>query len=543
LAQELPTAQEVELPIPRTLPSTAPALLPRAGSAEMEVGTGPKSYSPLTLLEETWPGQDPEKATAAEPSGNTRRRLLTGKAAALVAGALGLAAVATFLARGASSPSRVATTSADGVVSLQAVPAPSGLQNSGRDCWAPCSSTPGLCSWCGEGNACCRYGATQDPEVCSDVQIWGAYSFHTCVALSSAPAEVPAPFPAPAPVASGAVKNSGADCWTPCKGFTGFCPFCGSGACCRYGSTKDPAECHTVSKWPTTLHHTCVDVDLTPPGPPLLGPVPMVAACVPGEELGTDGDCKPANSPALMEFYMYRSKNDDNYHAENVNMASLTGAMWYLQNEVIFTCPRKFGLTRLVRYLVTMKNTQPLFKAPLHYQFGQFVQFDSGECTWNRSHCEELWKQYGYIVGCQPLDVTNPMLPNYAGPPAPVWYSLPGTCPSKAFNAKTQACSEAEPGGECFHPDGSANCTWSAKYAGEVRLDELSGIANYTDFCANGGREYDKVTDKGVGVDFWDDRRDQTAARERISKVQQAFQQKYPSWPATLGEPPCDWYR
>jgi len=60
------------------------------------------------------------------------------------------------------------------------------------DCWDACQFKAGLCSWCGEGNACCRRGFTQDPLVCR-----GAMAFqsdhHECVAVSSSgPLQQPA---------------------------------------------------------------------------------------------------------------------------------------------------------------------------------------------------------------------------------------------------------------------------------------------------------------------------------------------------------------
>merc|ERR1712079_936503 len=102
---------------------------------------------------------------------------------------------------------------------------------------------------------------------------------------------------------------------------------------------------------------------------------------------------------------------------------------------------------------------------------------------------------------------------NYAGPPAPVWYSLPGKCPSAEYTDKTEACVEAEHGGECLDPDGTKNCTWTAKYAGEIRLDELSGITDYES--------------------FWNMRRDPVKCRERVARVEQMFKSRYPSWPLT----------
>jgi len=271
-----------------------------------------------------------------------------------------------------------------------------------------------------------------------------------------------------------------------------------------------------------------------------------MAPCPPGEVLGSSEDgthaaCVPALSPATMTFYMYAAHNWDNYHMENTNLASLTGVLWFLQDQIVTSCPRKYGLTRLVRYIITMQNTAALWKGPLRSQFGQYVQFVDGACasTGNSTQCNDLFKTTGHVVGCTPLDTLGPNVPNYAGPPAPVWYSLPGRCPSVPFVNKTEECMRAEPGGECPFPDGTANCTWSAKPAGEISLNDISGIYDYGAFCRDGGVEYDKATDKGVGTFFWNEQRSATAGRQRVARVQQLFQLKYPGYPVTLGSPPC----
>lgn len=241
-----------------------------------------------------------------------------------------------------------------------------------------------------------------------------------------------------------------------------------------------------------------------------------------------------------MSFYMFRATSDEEYGLENVNLANLNGVLWYLHNEVVPHCPRKFGITRVIRYLVTMKNTRPLWTEGRKYQFGQFVQFDGGKCTWNRGQCHKVWDKYGYVVGCQktPLSVAN-----YASHPRPVWFSLPGRCPSRKWNKKTEQCLRDEPGGECEAPDGSRSCTWKARRAGEVRLDELSGISDFAAFCRAGKVEYHGGTDRGRGNDFWNGKRDARKCAERTERLRRLFESKYPQWPTNYGEPPCDWYR
>merc|ERR1712110_693139 len=62
-------------------------------------------------------------------------------------------------------------------------------------------------------------------------------------------------------------------------------------------------------------------------------------------------------------FYMYRAQDDSNYHDENVNAADLAGVLWYFHHEVVIACPRKFGITRIRRLRVTVKNTCDLYSA------------------------------------------------------------------------------------------------------------------------------------------------------------------------------------
>merc|ERR1712113_814269 len=94
-----------------------------------------------------------------------------------------------------------------------------------------------------------------------------------------------------------------------------------------------------------------------------------------------------------------------------------------------------------------------------------------------------------------------------------------------------------EPGGNCSRPNGHHTCTWSLEHAGEINLDELVGIKNRMDFCHSGKKEYDRDTDRGVGVSFWDHRSDFSACARRTEAVRRLFRQKYPNSPAHLFEP------
>lgn len=395
-----------------------------------------------------------------------------------------------------------------------------------EDCWAPCSGA-GICNgYCGEGIVCCRYGAVSDPPECSGISTWSTKLHHTCVRQ----------------VTTVKVWHEGQDCSPHCR--SGWCEWCGVGnACCKFGQKTDPPMCASVTVWPTWATYTCVAASLKPPGTVSFLNPPKRLACRPGETKNTSGACVSATEPTKMTFYMYQAVSDGDYRVDNVNLASVTGLMWFLHDEVVNTCPRNYGITRITRHVVTVKNTKALWRTPLHYQFGQFVQFYDGKCGWNSSRCDSLWRTYGYVVGCQPLDTTSVSVPNYNGPPAPVWYSLPGICPSSIYEDKNNDCAKKESGGQCVDPDGSSDCTWSVQPAGEIRLDDLEPIVDYTTFCASGNEEYNMGRDSGVGSRFWNSKRDPAANRQRVSKVLSLFQLKYPTYPVSLGDPVCDWYR
>lgn len=68
------------------------------------------------------------------------------------------------------------------------------VQNPGEDCWPPCGERGGLCSWCGEGNACCRQGWSADPPVCKTATGF-VTSHHECVKPKKPPTRPPTPAP------------------------------------------------------------------------------------------------------------------------------------------------------------------------------------------------------------------------------------------------------------------------------------------------------------------------------------------------------------
>jgi hypothetical protein len=238
---------------------------------------------------------------------------------------------------------------------------------------------------------------------------------------------------------------------------------------------------------------------------------------------------------------MYRVQNDMNYAPENQNTANLAGAMWYLHNEIVNNrLERRYGKTRIQRFKVTTKATQPLVDAGL--DFGVRYAFDMGNCT-GPFDCGKQFRKYGYFVGCNHVDTWPTQ--QWAGRvhyPGATWYSLPGKCNSRRYYQHDEACDLNEPGGVCDHPTGAGNCTYSYKLAGEISIDDLEGIEDFRKFAMTGGWEYNNGTDKGVHMTFWDNKYNDTACETRLSRARDLFKERYPDDPAdeSIPAPSCD---
>eukprot|EP00933_Yihiella_yeosuensis_P027453 TRINITY_DN21338_c0_g3_i1.p1 TRINITY_DN21338_c0_g3~~TRINITY_DN21338_c0_g3_i1.p1 ORF type:complete len:413 (+),score=50.69 TRINITY_DN21338_c0_g3_i1:31-1269(+) len=288
-----------------------------------------------------------------------------------------------------------------------------------------------------------------------------------------------------------------------------------------------------------------------------------------------DATLKEASEAPLHTFYMYRAQDDERYPPTNTNLASLTGVLWYLHNEIAPYCTthkeggafghRRFRKTRIVRYKVTTKATNPLWRRGMN--FGVRVAFDSGKNTgaWETWRDKQpAYEKYGYVVGCNVLGAGPfPICPSAQGAKekfCPIamdkayWYSLPGACPTKNYWAKSDSCKKSQPGGYCKGtPTGRGDCTWSYEYAGDVRLDDLVGITgrfkNYHHFCRKGCREYINYgphSDRGsCGITFWNHRHSRSSNRWRARRLDRMFKRKYPSMPSDSELPPphCDFNR
>jgi hypothetical protein len=195
--------------------------------------------------------------------------------------------------------------------------------------------------------------------------------------------------------------------------------------------------------------------------------------------------------------------------------------------------------------------------------FGTRVAFDYGKNTgswypWLDK--KRQYEKYGFNVGCNilgkgPYPLCPSNSPEHYCPIAyenPVWYSLPGPCPSEDLHHKSGKCQAQEPGGYCKGtPTGQGNCTWTYVEAGEVNIDEVVGIkerfGSHYNFCKKGCLEYEKygnsrTHDKGRCIDWWNGKFDSAKNRWRAEQVDAALQQKYPNMPSDKELPPptCD---
>lgn len=302
-------------------------------------------------------------------------------------------------------------------------------------------------------------------------------------------------------------------------------------ACTGFSCTVDETECTVregkeliqspeseITFLKVTGKVTKASTTLPPTPSPTLSPTPLPT---------TPPTTTTSYEPALTSFYVYRAQDYSSYANENINVADLAGVLYYLQNEVVRTCPRKFNITRIRRLKMTLD----------HNQLGAFVAFDSAKCT--VGHCDGILEASRYAVGCQTT-------PSYAGDLAGFWYSLPGACPEKRFDEKTASCIVEKPGGACREDTldfrgaiGRGDCMYHTEPAGSIDLDPLVGISDYGSYCIKGHHmEYDGQKDAGDGdVTFWNGMWKFESCQRRLTEIKLAFKDKYPHLPEDLDEP------
>ncbi|CAE7226114.1 unnamed protein product [Symbiodinium microadriaticum] len=245
-----------------------------------------------------------------------------------------------------------------------------------------------------------------------------------------------------------------------------------------------------------------------------------VKQCGKDEVPEPSGSCVASTKPELMTFYQYsaqKKQNVDDRVWENVNFAkwphsaraNIGGVMFYLHNEVVDKAGEmrnaegdrtpKFNIDRILRFKVTMKNPEALWK-----KYRQFIQFDYGQATFGMPNhvekCNEIWETVGYEVdACKIEDAVEGQ----------------DKAPQGGY-AKTAECMERQ---------------GRAGYAGEdpfmstgrfILLDDLVG-QNLKELYKKGGTQYDKkldckncvTTDAGQGTSFWNGKKDTAKCKER----------------------------
>jgi len=288
---------------------------------------------------------------------------------------------------------------------------------------------------------------------------------------------------------------------------------------------------------PGMLAHAFVPVLLAAwPAAAQGSPMPEMVAV-----LNNGSDIRDTESEApVLTFYMYKVIGADDQAPANSSLGSIEAILWYLHTWVA-SCnrgcetARQDGLLRIARYMVMTKATQSLFSAGMN--FGPYHTFKQGQCAGPKD-CNEIFEEYGYVIGCQNLSSGSDF--HYDG----AFYSLPPKCRVAQGNLRGVECKGGQPGGLCQGvPTGSGTCTWTYTEAGVVTIDELEGIANYTAFKELGGEEYSMQFDKGINMTFWDDRGGKKASAVRLERLDALFKEKYPDMPTDkdlpLG-PRCD---
>jgi len=332
----------------------------------------------------------------------------------------------------------------------------------------------------------------------------------------------------------GASSNSSLDCWTPCNG-AGNCPgYCGvQSACCRTGDMLDPPICAGAKlPSPPLPYHTCVAVSQAAaaysPTPTFLTKEATQAAA--GElsspfwsfSSASDDGAAPALAPfpapaplplaPVFKFYVYRAQNDNEYPLGNVNVANMPGVMWYLNNEVMPRCPKRYHISRIKRMVITMQATPELYAKGMN--FGVRYSFDAGKCTGSNIRwlgaCDLTWNKYGYVPGCNNFKDHYPYPLIDTEYPNGIWYSLPVE-------------------GRCDNPNGTANCTWSYQEAGEISLSDLEMEDPGHAWCCEGNC-----------TNFWWDHWGSQKCQKRVALAMDMFAKKYPDMPLDMPTPPCD---
>lgn len=288
--------------------------------------------------------------------------------------------------------------------------------------------------------------------------------------------------------------------------------------------------------------------------------VTSIQARIQGDQPYWDADTK-------LWVSKYGTTIDERYASvlDTVNTASVEGALMFVQAEGInkaeqsVPCQRKNSMQYVVFY--EMSIVQPTYAiaesqdhSPVEYT--PFVAMDTAKCTpTDGETLPKECKQYYGLDGELKLGPSVGAESKTSDPRAPYpnnyWFSYPSGCADQLRDKKTPACRAEHAGGLCprgSKPDG-VQCTFTYKILGYLNLDDLVGItsmksaagvtyANYTQFCNDGGVEFDATNSNGFTVKqslkFWEKPGDSDANVQRATDMVTMYNELAPN--AKTGE-------
>lgn len=227
-----------------------------------------------------------------------------------------------------------------------------------------------------------------------------------------------------------------------------------------------------------------------------------------------------ARDPSV--FTVYRSATTDTSwytHLLNANAADKAGALSYLHTEVIPfnnrppVCTRRWNYDIIAIYEVTVFN-------PSKFGGGNgpnigigFSAMDQGACT--VPNCQQQFEDIGYFVGGQ----------TQKGNCRAAYGDLNGSAYWYSFPAE----------GQCARPDGSKRCTYTARYVGKLKIDDLINSKgrqiepNFKDWCMAMGWEFQNAGKDCTGsckvqwaIDFWKAPCDPVVCQKRVDMLKDA---------------------
>lgn len=206
-------------------------------------------------------------------------------------------------------------------------------------------------------------------------------------------------------------------------------------------------------------------------------------------------------------------------HLVNANAADRAGALSYLHTEVIPfnnrppVCTRRWNYDIIAIYEVTVLNPSKFVGGSGPTIGIGFSAMDQGACT--VPGCQERYEEEGFFVGGQ-TQKGNCRAAYGDIPGSAYWYSFPAE-------------------GQCAFPDGSNRCTYTARYVGKIKIDDLINSKgkqidpNFNDWCLANGWEFQTSSTDCSGscnvqwaIDFWKAPCDQVVCQKRVDMLRDA---------------------